>query len=98
MSSINEKDEQGSVEVSHNEVKDPVVLGNRDLMNDAFDGENQEHQEGVWASAKAHPWACFWAFIMCFTIVSELESESCARVFGGTQLTPSRLWNPLICS
>jgi SP family general alpha glucoside:H+ symporter-like MFS transporter len=70
MSSIKEKDEHGSVEVQHNEVHGSEILVNKDLMNDAFDGENQEHEEGVWASAKAHPWACFWAFIMCFTIVS----------------------------
>lgn len=45
------------------------VLVNADLMNDAFDGENREHEQGVWAAAKQHPWACFWAFTMCFTIV-----------------------------
>ncbi|KAJ6104766.1 hypothetical protein N7523_011086 [Penicillium sp. IBT 18751x] len=47
------------------------VLVNSDLMNDAFDGENREHQMGVWQAAKQHPWACFWAFTMCFTIVME---------------------------
>ncbi|KAJ5682093.1 uncharacterized protein N7477_002033 [Penicillium maclennaniae] len=47
------------------------VLVNADLMNDAFDGENREHQMGVWQAAKQHPWACFWAFTMCFTIVME---------------------------
>lgn len=41
-----------------------------DLMNDAFDGENREHEMGVWEAAKSHPWACLWAFTMCFTIVS----------------------------
>src|SRR4051812_33807425 len=46
------------------------VLVNPDLMNDAVDGENREHEEGMWASFKSHPWACLWAFIMCFTIVS----------------------------
>jgi hypothetical protein len=25
---------------------------------------------GTWESFKAYPWACFWAFLMCFTIVS----------------------------
>lgn len=46
------------------------VLDNPELMNDAFDAENREHEMGVWQAAKAHPWACFWAFVMCFTIVS----------------------------
>lgn len=69
MSSVKEKDE-GNVEVQHSEVKEAEVLGNQDRMNDAFDGEDQEHQEGVWAGVKNHPWACFWAFVMCFTIVS----------------------------
>jgi SP family general alpha glucoside:H+ symporter-like MFS transporter len=74
MSSLNEKEGHGSIEIQHNEVHGAEVLANRDLMNDAFDGETQEHEEGVWASAKAHPWACFWAFIMCFTIVSFLRA------------------------
>lgn len=53
------------VDIHHSE-----VLANRDLMSDAFDGENREHEMGVWAAAKSHPWACLWAFVMCFTIVS----------------------------
>ena len=46
------------------------VLVNQDLMNSAFDGENREHEMGLWEAVKGHPMACFWAFIMCFTIVS----------------------------
>jgi SP family general alpha glucoside:H+ symporter-like MFS transporter len=46
------------------------ALANPELMNDAFDGENREHEMTLWQAAKAHPWACFWAFTMCFTIVS----------------------------
>lgn len=46
------------------------VLANAELMNDAIDGENREHAIGLWDAAKGHPWACLWAFIMCFTIVS----------------------------
>jgi SP family general alpha glucoside:H+ symporter-like MFS transporter len=45
------------------------TLADRNLFNDAVDGENREHQMGVWEAAKRYPWACFWAFIMCFTIV-----------------------------
>lgn len=48
------------------------VLASSDLMNDAFDGENHEHSQGLWQSVKSHPKACAWAFIMCFTIVSFL--------------------------
>ena len=46
------------------------VLGNADVMHDAFDGENREHEMGFAEAVKTYPWACFWAFIMCFTIVS----------------------------
>jgi SP family general alpha glucoside:H+ symporter-like MFS transporter len=55
---------------AHVDIKHSGVLGNVDLMHDAVDGENREHETGVWAAVKGHPWACFWAFIMCFTIVS----------------------------
>ncbi|EEA20035.1 hypothetical protein TMatcc_000009 [Talaromyces marneffei ATCC 18224] len=47
------------------------VFANGDLLTDAFDGENREHEMGVWEAAKSHPWACLWAFTMCFTIVME---------------------------
>jgi MFS transporter, SP family, general alpha glucoside:H+ symporter len=46
------------------------VLVNKELMNNAFNGENLEHAMGPWEAAKTHPMACFWAFFMCFTIVS----------------------------
>ena len=48
------------------------VLVNPELMHDAFDGENREHEMGMWAAVKSHPMACFWAFIFSFTIVSPL--------------------------
>lgn len=57
------------------------VLANSDLMNDAFDGEIREHEMGAWAAVKTHPWACFWAFIMCFTIVR--PSPCCQTLFLG---------------
>ncbi|PYH47061.1 general substrate transporter [Aspergillus saccharolyticus JOP 1030-1] len=62
------KDElQGEqVDIDHVELKP-----NSDLMREAFDGENREHELGVWEAAKLHPWACLWAFTMCFTIVME---------------------------
>lgn len=69
------------------------VLVDKQLMNNAFEGENREHEEGVWESAKAHPMACFWAFVFCFTIV---RSRSCAR--NRLRLTRTRSWNHSICS
>lgn len=45
------------------------VLVDHNLMNDAYQGENREHEMGVLESLKAHPMACLWAFIFCFTIV-----------------------------
>lgn len=58
------------VDVHESEKAD--ILDSPDLLNEAFDGENREHEEGVWQSAKNHPWACLWAFLMCFTIVSQV--------------------------
>lgn len=49
------------------------VLVDNDLMNDAYHGEDAEHQMGVWQAVKTYPWGCFWAFLMCFTIVSAAE-------------------------
>lgn len=64
-----EESHQGDgVDVHHAE-----ILTDSELLNDAFDGENREHQMGLWAATKSHPWACLWAFIMCFTIVSRVH-------------------------
>lgn len=60
----NEAGQAGKSDVIHDE-----VLVNADLMNDAVDGENLEHSQGIIAAIKSHPWACLWAFVMCFTIV-----------------------------
>lgn len=46
------------------------VLVDKNLMNDAFQGENREHEMGMWEAVKLYPMACLWAFIFCFTIVS----------------------------
>jgi len=51
------------VDIHHSE-----ILVNPDLMSDAVDGENREHEMGMWAAVKSHPWACLYAFIMCFTL------------------------------
>ncbi|KAF2681826.1 maltose permease [Lentithecium fluviatile CBS 122367] len=47
------------------------ILVDPNLMSNAFDAENREHEMGVWEAVKLHPMACFWAFIFCFTIVME---------------------------
>ncbi|KAL7920138.1 general substrate transporter [Trichoderma austrokoningii] len=69
--SSGEKQDDLHLGVAHVDVMDTEVLGNKDLISDAIDGENQEHEMGVWEAVKSHPWACLWAFIMCFTIVME---------------------------
>lgn len=46
------------------------VLVDPNLMSSAYDGENYEHSQGLWSAVKSHPMAAFWAFTMCFTIVS----------------------------
>lgn len=82
-------DQVEKVDVHHSE-----ILVNPDLMNDAFDGENREDEMGVWAAIKSHPWACFWAFTMCFTIVSLVSPYSpwCRR------LIPTKSWSCSTCS
>lgn len=59
-----------SNELREKGLRGSAVLVNSDLMNNAYAGEDAEHQMGVWEAAKSHPMACFWAFIFCFTIVS----------------------------
>jgi hypothetical protein len=75
MSSGNDEPTHDATTVDHPDLQEKnlhksEVLANQDLMNNAFDGENQEHAMGPWEAAKTHPMACFWAFFMCFTIVS----------------------------
>jgi MFS transporter, SP family, general alpha glucoside:H+ symporter len=57
-------------EIQERNIHQSNVLANKELMNNAFNGENQEHAMGPWEAARTHPMACFWAFFMCFTIVS----------------------------
>lgn len=69
------------------------TLEDKDLLNDAFAGENKEHEMGVWEAAKKHPWACLWAFTMCFTIVSDVLFE---LLFESFLLRPGRELYPQI--
>ncbi|KAF7714748.1 MFS-type Sugar/inositol transporter [Penicillium ucsense] len=66
--------DQNPPESRHDEKRD--VFHSEDmatpvLIDDAVDAENREHEMGAWEAAKSHPWACLWAFVMCFTIVME---------------------------
>lgn len=48
----------------------PPVLSSDDILSDAIDGENREHGMTILQGVRRYPKACFWAFLMCFTIVS----------------------------
>ena len=69
-STLTEAKSDGQGHVGHVDVAHSKVLNDELTMNDAFEGENAEHEQTLWSAAKTHPKACFWAFIMCFTIVS----------------------------
>jgi hypothetical protein len=43
----------------------------KDDKADAMAAEHAEHAMSVSGAARAYPMACFWAFIMSFTIVSD---------------------------
>ncbi|GFZ47582.1 hypothetical protein JCM24511_05326 [Saitozyma sp. JCM 24511] len=49
----------------------PDIRGDQELLADAFQGENREHEMGMWEAFKEYPMACLWAFTMSFTIVME---------------------------
>lgn len=71
-------------ELKEQNVYDSNILVDQNLMSNAFEGENYEHGQGLWAAFKSHPMAAMWAFIMCFTIVSlcNLSSVLCLTVAG----------------
>ena len=48
-----------------------------DAMNQAYAAENAEHELSAWQAVRTHPMACFWAFLMCFTIVSSTCTHHC---------------------
>lgn len=56
--------------VKEKTVHQSEVLADKDVMTDAQNAENREHEMGLWEAVKDHPMACFWAFVFCFTIVS----------------------------
>lgn len=64
--------EHAALEGKENNIQHSELLVDNDLMNHAFAAENAEHEITAWQAVKTHPMACFWAFLMCFTIVSLL--------------------------
>lgn len=68
----------------------PDIRGDQELLADAFQGENREHEMGMWEAFKEYPMACLWAFTMSFTIVSRARREGLPDKRSGdasTQLT-----------
>ncbi|MCJ1305205.1 hypothetical protein MMC08_008019, partial [Hypocenomyce scalaris] len=65
------KPELEEVEIDEKRTREPDVLVNKDLLNDAYREENREHEMGIWEAVKSYPLACLWAFTMCFTIIME---------------------------
>ncbi|KAF8183586.1 maltose porter [Mycena galopus ATCC 62051] len=62
-----EKTSIDEVEKRHTDLKSNVA----DYKGDAIEAENSEHSMTVLEAARAHPMACFWAFVMSFTIIME---------------------------
>jgi hypothetical protein len=68
------------------------ILVNKDLMTDAFQGEDSEHNQTVWQAVVSHKMACFWAFVMCFTMsVFPLLSDSAPYCVNRSMLTRWRI-------
>ena len=59
-----------SDELEKRNIHHSELLVDANLMSNAYDAENREHEMSVTEAVKTHPMACFWAFIFCFTIVS----------------------------
>ncbi|KAF7354395.1 MFS transporter, SP family, general alpha glucoside:H+ symporter [Mycena venus] len=60
--------EKGHIEhEDHTDLKSNVA----DYKVDAIEAENSEHSMTVMEAARAYPMACFWAFVMSFTIIME---------------------------
>jgi SP family general alpha glucoside:H+ symporter-like MFS transporter len=67
-----EPTKQYDVDIQQLKEKDTLhseILVNKDLMTDAFQGEDSEHNQSVWQAVVSHKMACFWAFVMCFTML-----------------------------
>lgn len=67
-SSINEK--KVDPELNAQGIVQHETLDDKELLQASYEAETRENEMGVWEAVKAHPMACFWAFVFCFTIVS----------------------------
>lgn len=66
MSSTGIEPKHGDVDIQALKEKDTLhseILVDKNLMTNAFEGENQEHKETVWEAVKTHKMACLWAFV-----------------------------------
>lgn len=73
-----------------NQVEHVDLKTEANFRADAIEAENAEHAMTVMQAAKAYPMACFWAFIMSFTIVS--------RPLGLPTCSDSRSWSLIVSS
>lgn len=64
MSSATTKPQDEKHQGHQPDIYHPDILINADLMKDAVDGENREHDMGVWMAVRTYPCDCSWAFIM----------------------------------
>ncbi|KAJ7626928.1 maltose porter [Roridomyces roridus] len=62
-------DEKSSIDKAHIEHGD--LKSAADYMGDAMEAEHAEYSMTVMEAVRAHPTACFWAFVMSFTIIME---------------------------
>jgi SP family general alpha glucoside:H+ symporter-like MFS transporter len=60
-----------------------------DNTAEAMEAEAAEHNMGLLEAVRAYPMACFWAFVMSFTIVSVFWCSGLGVFFSGL-LTPPR--------
>lgn len=94
MSSTGIEPKRQDVDVQALKEKDTLhseVLVDKNLMSNAFEGENAEHKETVWQAAKTHKMACLWAFVSYLTLtpftVCFLHSTVTQIYYGGADLT-----------
>lgn len=69
---------------------DEVKADMTQFKADAVEAENAEYSMTVLEAVKAYPMACFWAFVMSFTIVS---CPFCSKIRSADSC---RLWNPMM--
>lgn len=83
-----------SQEVDEKGLHQHEVLSDKELLTDAANAENREHEMTLLGAVKDHPMACFWAFVFCFTIVSSDFTSDTELELTGT----ARLWSRSTCS